>query len=88
MLPGRDRKSGDIRLVGGRNPWEGRVQVFSSGVWGNVCGWYAFGDDDATVCRQLGYSPHGNVDNTVKPLKNAQIGTWDFNVKKRLSLGD
>ena len=60
MLPGRDRKSGDIRLVGGRNPWEGRVQVFSSGVWGNVCGRYAFGDEAATVCRQLGYSPHGN----------------------------
>ena len=75
MLPGRDRKSGDIRLVGGRNPWEGRVQVFSSGVW---------------VMSVVGMHLVMKLLLSVVNLDIALmvIGTWDFNVKKRLSLGD
>ncbi|XP_042272879.1 uncharacterized protein LOC121900530 [Thunnus maccoyii] len=44
-----------IRLVGGQNPTEGRVEIFHDGVWGTVC------DDDwdmneaRLVCRQLRY---------------------------------
>ena len=45
---------GAIRLSGGRDQFEGRVEMCSNGVWGTVSrtGWDS---NDATVaCRQLG----------------------------------
>ncbi|ESO84538.1 hypothetical protein LOTGIDRAFT_131920 [Lottia gigantea] len=44
-----------LRLSTERGPVEGRVEVYHSGEWGNVCD-DNFGVPDATVvCRQLGY---------------------------------
>ena len=42
-----------IRIQGGENPREGRVEVFHNGRWGTVCG-DDWGIEEAmTVCRQL-----------------------------------
>ena len=51
--------TGQLRLIGGNIPNEGRVEICMNNVWGTVCddGW---GSTDATVvCRQLGYSTQG-----------------------------
>ena len=50
---------GAIRLVGGSNDTEGRVEICLNGVWGTVCDDIWGVNDARTVCRQLGYSTHG-----------------------------
>lgn len=44
-----------MRLVGGPNRYEGRLEVCLEGLWGSVCnnGWSAE-IDGAVVCRQIG----------------------------------
>ena len=56
---GLDVTQGDIRLVGGTDQWEGRVEIFLSDEWGVVCGYRSY-YAAWTVCRQLGYHDYGN----------------------------
>ena len=44
-----------LRLVGGTNEQQGRLEILYYGVWGYVCGW-SFSFNSANVaCRRLGF---------------------------------
>lgn len=45
-----------IRLVGGRQSNEGRVQMFYNNQWGSVCNHEWDFNDARVACRQLGYA--------------------------------
>ncbi|NP_999762.1 scavenger receptor cysteine-rich protein type 12 precursor [Strongylocentrotus purpuratus] len=47
--------SSDIRVVGGRSPTEGRVEVFVNRAWGTVCDDLWDVNDTNVACRQLGF---------------------------------
>ena len=52
-------KTGDIRLVGGTEHYEGRLEVCINHVWGTVCSRSWGSTDTRVVCRELGYQELG-----------------------------
>ncbi len=48
----------EIRLVGGRTPYEGRVEICNIESWKTICNTSWSVEDAGVACRQLGYSRH------------------------------
>ena len=53
--------TGQLRLMGGNIPNEGRVEICIDNVWGTVCDDLWSNNDATVVCRQLGYSTQGKM---------------------------
>ena len=51
---------GDLRLVGGAVPYEGRVEVCYQNSWGTICDNSWSSADAKVVCRQLNFTSFGN----------------------------
>ena len=49
----------NVRLVGGLQPTEGRVEVCVQGRWTGVCQWDWSDQDAFVVCRHLSYPATG-----------------------------
>ena len=47
--------NGDVRLINGTTPYEGRVEICYSGVWGSICDSSWYDQDAAIVCLQMGF---------------------------------
>ena len=53
--------NGDVRLVGGANYLEGRVEMCYNKLWGSVCHRSWDTADANVVCEQLGHQPTGTL---------------------------
>jgi len=53
---------GDVRLLGGSVPNEGRVEICFNETWGTVCDDFWSMNDAKVVCRQLGFSNIGMLE--------------------------
>ena len=72
--------AGAVRLIGGSNSSEGRVEIYNSGQWGTICddGWNI--NDAIVVCKELGFPT------ALSSFSNAYFGSgtgviWMDNVR-------
>lgn len=76
---------GDVRLVDGANPYEGRVEVFSGGRWGTVCDRLFGSADGQVVCHQLGF---GSLAFSWKPVSIMHGAYFGGNSEIPINLAD
>ena len=69
---------GDVRLLGGSVPNEGRVEICFNDTWGTVCDDFWSTDDASVVCRQLGFSKNSKYDAFVLPGQVWYLHSWSF----------
>ena len=67
--------NGDIRLMGGSNIYEGRVEVCWNETWGTVCDGYWSTYDANVACRQLGFSPSGTYNSCINMVNKLEQRT-------------
>ena len=78
--------SGHIRLAGGKNSSEGRVEIFHSKRWRTLCSNYFTINDGFVVCHQLGFSGIDEiVDGTVFGSGNLTIDVQCTGNEERLT---
>ena len=71
LIPPKPKKP-LVRLIGGKNKQEGRVEVLHDGQWGTVCD-DEWGLKEATiVCKELGFGK------AVKAEKHSYFGKGKF----------
>ncbi|XP_055496661.1 neurotrypsin [Leucoraja erinacea] len=58
-------RQGLVRLQGGGNAGEGRVEVYVNGVWGMICNRKWDDRDASVVCRHLGHGVSGKAGQTL-----------------------
>ena len=52
---------GTLRLVGGSNNRQGRVEICYNEAWGTICDNQFDNVDASVICRQLGFSQNSNI---------------------------
>ena len=57
-----DCSDGDVHLVGGNNPLEGRVEICQYNIYETVCDDFWDELEAQVVCRQMGYDGDGKYD--------------------------
>ncbi|XP_022917947.2 lysyl oxidase homolog 3 [Onthophagus taurus] len=63
------KEEGGIKLVGGRDEYEGNVEVLHNGQWGSICDDEWDSAEANVVCKQLGYE-----NGTGKPTYSSHFG--------------
>ncbi|XP_070612726.1 neurotrypsin isoform X2 [Erythrolamprus reginae] len=56
-----DCRQGSVRLKGGRNEFEGTVEIYLNGIWGAICSDYWDNADASVICQQLELGQRGKA---------------------------